>query len=159
VHEPPIVGDGAGRIRNVLSCYLWLVSFVIVMEQRTGSIRREVPKAARRKWPSHVRLTQRQNESMKRTFTFILAALGGVALFGALVYAVLVTAHLSAPAATTVYGLTLRRLWATSVAVLALVGVVIGGLALCRPSSRFGDAYGRLGAIVALVAGLIAVLN
>jgi Family of unknown function (DUF6223) len=52
-----------------------------------------------------------------------------------------------------------RRLWATTVAVLALVGVVIGGLALARPASRFGTASGRLGAIVALVAGLIAVIN
>ena len=42
---------------------------------------------------------------------------------------------------------------------LALVGVVIGGLALARPASRFGTATGRLGAIVALVAGLLAVVN
>jgi Family of unknown function (DUF6223) len=47
----------------------------------------------------------------------------------------------------------------TIVAVLALVGVVIGGLALARPASRFGTASGRLGAIVALVAGLIAAVN
>jgi hypothetical protein len=44
-----------------------------------------------------------------------------------------VAAHVSEPAATTVYGLTPRRLWATRVAVLALVGVVIGGVALARP--------------------------
>ena len=37
--------------------------------------------------------------------------------------------------------------------------MVIGGLALARPASRFGTASGRLGAIVALVAGLIAVVN
>jgi hypothetical protein len=42
---------------------------------------------------------------------------------------------------------------------VALAGVVIGGLALARPASRFGTASGRLGAIVALVAGLIAVVN
>lgn len=35
----------------------------------------------------------------------------------------------------------------------------IGGLALARPASRFGTASGRLGAIAALVAGLIAVVN
>jgi hypothetical protein len=46
------------------------------------------------------------------------------------VQAVLVAAHVSEPAATTVYGLTSRRLWATTVAVLALVAVLIGGLAL-----------------------------
>ena len=96
---------------------------------------------------------------MKRTFALILAALAAAALFGVLVYAVLVAAHVSGPATTTttVYGLTPWRLWATTTAVLALVGVVIGGLALVRPASRFGTASGR--AIVALVAGLIAVVN
>ncbi len=96
---------------------------------------------------------------MKRTFAISFAAMAAAALFGGLVYAVLVAAHVSEPAATTVYGLTPRRLWATTVAVLALIGVVIGGLALARPASRFGTASGRLGAIVALVAGLIAVVN
>ena len=96
---------------------------------------------------------------MKRTFAIILAALAAAALFGGLVHAVLVAAHLSEPAATTVYGLTTRRLWATTAAVLALLGVVIGGLALTRPASRFGTGSGRLGAIVALVAGLIALVN
>ncbi len=42
---------------------------------------------------------------------------------------------------------------------LALLGVVIGGLALARPASRFGTASGQLGAIVVLVAGLIGVVN
>jgi Family of unknown function (DUF6223) len=96
---------------------------------------------------------------MKRTFAIILAAVAAAALFGGLVHAVLVAAHVSEPAASTVYGLTPRRLWATTVAVLALAGVVIGGLALAHPASRFGTASGRLGAIVALVAGLIAVVN
>jgi hypothetical protein len=96
---------------------------------------------------------------MKRTFALLLAALALATLFGGLVHAVLVAAHLSEPAATTVYGLTPRRLWATAVAMLALVGAVIGGLTLARPASRFGTASGRLGAIVALVAGLIAAVN
>ena len=96
---------------------------------------------------------------MKRTFALIPAALAATALFGGLVHAVLVAAHVSEPAATTVYGPTPQRLWATIVAGLALVGVVIGGLALARPASRFGTGSGRLGAIVALVAGLIAVVN
>jgi hypothetical protein len=43
---------------------------------------------------------------MKRTFALILAALAAAALFGGLVHAVLVAAHVSEPAATTVYGLT-----------------------------------------------------
>jgi hypothetical protein len=96
---------------------------------------------------------------MKRTFAIILAALAAAALFGGLVYAVLVAAHVSEPAATTVHGLTARRLWATTAVVLALVGVVIGGVALARPASRLSTDSGRLGAIVALVAGLIAVVN
>jgi len=78
-----------------------------------------------------------------------------VALFGGLVHFVLVAAHVSEPAATTVYGLTTRRLWATIVVLLALVSVVIGGLGLVRNRNRFGPASGR----IALAAGLIAVVN
>jgi len=89
---------------------------------------------------------------MKRTLIVILAAITAAALFGGLVHTVLVAAHVSKPAATTVYGLTLRRLWATAVVVLGLGGVVIGGLALARPARRFG-------AIVTLVAGPIALVN
>src|SRR6266702_4520568 len=96
---------------------------------------------------------------MKRSFGVILAALAAAALFGGLVYAVLVAAHISEPAATTVYGFTPRRLWATTAAVLALVGVVIGGLALARPACCFGTAPGRLGAFAAPVVGLIAGVN
>jgi hypothetical protein len=96
---------------------------------------------------------------MKRTFVLILAVLAAAALFGGLVHLVLVAAHVSNPAATTVHGLTPRRAWATATAVLALVSVVIGGLALARPGSRFGTAYGQLGAIVPLVAGLIAAVS
>jgi hypothetical protein len=98
-------------------------------------------------------------KSMKRAFTLVLAALAAAALFGLLVHAVLVAAHVSEPAATTVYGLTVRRLWATAVAVLALVGVVLSGLALARAANRFGTASGRLGAIVGLMTGLLAVVN
>jgi hypothetical protein len=96
---------------------------------------------------------------MKRTFAFVLAAVAAVALFGGLVYAVLVAAHVSEPAATTVHGATPRRLWATAVAVLGLGSVIIGGLALRRSSGRIGPGNGRKGAIVALVAGLIAAVN
>jgi Family of unknown function (DUF6223) len=96
---------------------------------------------------------------MKRTLTLILAALAAAALFGGLVYAVLVATHVSEPATTTVYGLTPRRFWATAAAGLALVGVVIGGLALRRSAGRIGTGTGRLGAIVALAAGLIALVN
>jgi hypothetical protein len=96
---------------------------------------------------------------MRRIFAIILATVAAVALFGGLVYAVLVAAHVSEPGATTVYGLTPRRVWATAVVMLALAGVIIGGLALARPTSLFGTDSGRLGAIVALAAGLVAVAN
>ena len=96
---------------------------------------------------------------MKRTLVFILVALVAAAVFAGLVHVVLVAAHVSEPAATTVYGMTPRRIWATTVLVLALVGVVIGGLALRRSGGRIGIGNGRMGAIVALVAGLIAVVN
>jgi hypothetical protein len=96
---------------------------------------------------------------MKRSFFVLLAVVVAGGLFAGLVHAVLVAAHVSEPAATTVYGLTPRRLWATTVAVLALVGVIIGGLALRRSAGRIGTGNGRMGAIVALVAGLIALVN
>jgi peptidoglycan/LPS O-acetylase OafA/YrhL len=94
--------------------------------------------------------------TMKRTFVPILAALAAAALFAGLVHAVLVTAHVSDPAATTVYGLTPRRLWATTVAMLALVGVIIGGRALRRSAGRIDTGSGGWRA---LVAGLIAVVG
>jgi hypothetical protein len=96
---------------------------------------------------------------MKRTFALLLCALVAAAVLGGLVHVVLVAAHVSEPAATTVYGPTLRRIWATSAVVLALVGVVIGSLALTRPAGRFGTTSGQLGVIVALLAGLIAMAN
>jgi uncharacterized protein DUF6223 len=95
---------------------------------------------------------------MKRTFAFILIALAAGALFAVFVHAVLAATHLSEPAVNTVQGLTPRRLWATTVAVLALIAVVIGGLAL-RQSGRIGRSNVGVRPIVALVAGLIAVVN
>jgi uncharacterized protein DUF6223 len=96
---------------------------------------------------------------MKRTFVIVLVAVAASAVFAGLVYTVLVAAHVSEPAASTVYDLTVRRLCATAAALLALVGVVVGVLALVRPVRRFGTASGRLGAILALVVGLIAAVT
>lgn len=96
---------------------------------------------------------------MKRTLVKILAALAAAGLFGALVYAILVAAHVSDPAAVTVYGLTPRRLWATAVCALGLAGVVAGGLALRRASGRSRANSSQPGTIVALAAGLVAALN
>ena len=96
---------------------------------------------------------------MNRTFTLVLAALAAAVLFGGLVYAALLAAHVSEAAATTVYGVTPRRLWATAAAGLALVGVVIGGLALRRSAARIGTGNGGWGANVAVAVGLIALVN
>lgn len=96
---------------------------------------------------------------MKRIVARVLAAVTVVALFVGLVYAVLTLARVSEPSAVTVQGLTARRLWATSVAGLGVVGVVTGAVALIRPTIRFGAASGRVAAVVALAAGLIAAIN
>ena len=96
---------------------------------------------------------------MKRTFVIIFGAVAAVAVFAGLVHAALVAAHVSEPAATTVYGLTPRRIWATAALGLALAGVVIGGLALRRSAGGLRTGHGSLWAIVALVAGLLALAN
>ena len=95
---------------------------------------------------------------MKRTLALLVGAVAGVLVLAGLVHAVLIAAGVSAPAANTVYGLTSRRLWATAVAALALVGALTGGFALDRAVRRGGN-HGRHGAIVALVAGSIAAVN
>ncbi|MEV6811579.1 DUF6223 family protein [Micromonospora sp. NPDC051296] len=67
-------------------------------------------------------------------------------------------AYVSAePVAASVYTMSAGRLGASVAAVLALAGVVIGGLALARPASRIGTGSGRRGATMALVAGLIGI--
>lgn len=97
---------------------------------------------------------------MRRTFATLLAVAAAAILFGGLVYAVLVAAHVSEPGSITVYGLTARRLWATIAAMLGLLGVIVGGLALTRRAGRrLGTAPERLAIIVAFAAGLIAVIN
>ena len=96
--------------------------------------------------------------TMKRTLGLTLAGLAAVALFAGLVHAALVAAGVSEPAATTVYGLTSRRAWATTAGVLALVGVLAGAMALVRSVRRIGNG-GRRGATVAVVAGPIAAIN
>ena len=95
---------------------------------------------------------------MKRTLVFVLAVLAAVAIIAGLVHVLLIATHLSQPSATTVQGLTTRRLWATTSGLLALISVAIGGLALAHSTNRFGTA-GRVGVIVALAAGLVAMIN
>ena len=96
---------------------------------------------------------------MRRTFAIAIGAVLAFALFVVLVHFVLVAAHLSEPAATTVRGLTARRFWASIAAVLGLVGVTGGGLALARRTNPLGAKWGRRGAILALLAGPLAAIN
>mgnify|MGYP001374547975 CR=1 FL=1 len=93
---------------------------------------------------------------MKHNLIKILIAIAGGAVFGALVYAVLVVTQLAEPAGTTIAGPTARRLWATLAAVLALAGTITGGLALTKPSSRFASARW---AMRSLGLGLIGLIN
>ncbi len=86
---------------------------------------------------------------MKRIIGVTGVALAAVAAFGGLVYGVLMAAHVAEPAVTTVHGLTPQRLWATTSALVAVVGVVTGALAVA----------GRRGPVVALAAGFIAAVS
>jgi catechol 2,3-dioxygenase-like lactoylglutathione lyase family enzyme len=95
---------------------------------------------------------------MRRGIALLLAALAAVALFAGLTHSVLVAGHVAEPAATTVQGLTSRRLWATTTVALALCGVVAGGLALARPA-RLRIATARFAALGALAAGLVAAVS
>jgi hypothetical protein len=66
-------------------------------------------------------------------------------------------AHASVqPVAADAYDLTAGRLVGTVAALVALAGVVIGGLALARSAGRIGNGNGngKRGAVVSLVAGL-----
>lgn len=56
------------------------------------------------------------------------------------------------------YALTSDRLWASLAAIVALMGAIIGGMALSRAARGIGLGKGRNGAIVALTAGLIAAI-
>src|SRR5688572_25342408 len=63
--------------------------------------------------------------------------------------------HVQHLLAATAYTMSAGRLWAVVGGLLALTGVVIGGLALARPASRIGTGSGRLGAAAALIAGVL----
>ncbi|WP_225993020.1 DUF6223 family protein [Actinomadura rudentiformis] len=87
-----------------------------------------------------------------------LLAVTGAVLLGAVGFAAPAAADASIqPVAASAYEMSAGRLGSMVASVLGLIGVVIGGLALARPTSRFGTGSGRLGATVALAAGLIGV--
>jgi hypothetical protein len=83
----------------------------------------------------------------------LLTAAAVAALLGGFGLATPAAAHSSAQsAAVDAYTLTTGRLVGSVAALVALAGVVVGGLALARSAGRIG--HGQRGAIVALVAGL-----
>jgi hypothetical protein len=82
-----------------------------------------------------------------------LLTAAAAALLGGFGLATPAAAHVSAQSAPVdAYTLTPGRLLGTGAALVALAGVVVGGLTLARPAGRIGN--GSRGAIVALVAGL-----
>ncbi|MGW2179810.1 DUF6223 family protein [Streptomyces sp. NPDC001732] len=87
-----------------------------------------------------------------------LLAAAAAAVPGGIWLAAPAVAHASThSAAVDTYALTTGRLVGTTAALVALAGVVIGRLALARPTDRTGTGTGRKRsrAVVALVAGLV----
>jgi Family of unknown function (DUF6223) len=92
-----------------------------------------------------------ESASFSNAIFFTLAAISILSVF----CPIGILGQAGQPTDPTSYGMTSGRLAANVGAVLGLIGVVIGGLALARPNGRFGTASGRLGAIMALATGLI----
>lgn len=91
--------------------------------------------------------------SVNNRFYFSLLLLIGL---GLAVFAAPTLAQVSVePTDPRSYGMTSGRLVATLAAVVALIGIVIGGLALARPAGRFGAAFWRFGAIAAGLIGAV----
>jgi hypothetical protein len=83
----------------------------------------------------------------------------GAALIGGFGLAAPAAAHVSAqPIAASVYTMSAGRSGAVAAGMLGLTGVIIGVLALARPTSRIGTGNGRLGATMALAVGLIGIV-
>ena len=81
----------------------------------------------------------------------------GAIVVGTFCLATTIAAQVSdQPPAVSASTLTPKRILASSSALVGLVGVVIGGLALARSRGRISPGHGRRGAIVALVMGPIA---
>ena len=94
-----------------------------------------------------------------RLVSRITCRLAAAALVGAVGLAATTAAQVpDQPPAVSAYTLTSERLAASTAAVVALIGAVIGGLALARSADRIGSGNGRREAIVALVLGPIGVI-
>lgn len=88
-----------------------------------------------------------------------LLAAAAAASLGVFGLATPAAAHVSAqPIAANAYTMTSGRFWAMAAALLGLVGIVVGGLALARSAGRIGTGTGRRGSVVALAAGLVGMI-
>ena len=84
-----------------------------------------------------------------------LLAAAAAALLGGFGLATPAAAHVSAQSAPVdAYTLTTGRLLGTVASLVALAGVVVGGLTLARSAGRISNGNRKRGAIAALVAGL-----
>lgn len=88
--------------------------------------------------------------SVRRLFAVTAAALLGAV--------VLATPAAAQSAEVGAYTLTTARFWATVAALVGLAGAVVGGVARVRARRRTGN-LGRNGALVALGAGVVAVVG
>lgn len=105
----------------------------------------------------HMSSTGAVRWSVRRVLAMTGTALLGTALLGVVLLAAPAAAHASVqPTAAGAADMSAGRLGASLAGVLGLIGVITGGLALARPTGRFGAGSGRLGTIVPLAAGLTA---
>ena len=96
---------------------------------------------------------------MKRTFSYIFITLATLAIFVGLVHAVLVTAQVSEPATTTIYGPTTRRIWASTAAMLALISVIIGVRTFRQSTVSINARKTKIWIFTSILLGLIALVN
>lgn len=96
--------------------------------------------------------------NVKRTVTYIIAAIAAIILYLGLVHLVLVAANVSKSAPSVVNGLTSKRQFALGALGMGLISVIFGWRAFRKSGSRVSVVKGKSGQIVAIVAGLLAVI-
>jgi Family of unknown function (DUF6223) len=97
--------------------------------------------------------------NVKRTFTYIIVAVAAIALYFGLVHLVLMVANVSKSAPSTVYGLTSKRQFALVALGMAVISVVFGWRAFRKSASRNSTLNSKIGPVVAIVTGLMAVIG
>ena len=97
--------------------------------------------------------------NIKRTFTYIFVTIAVIALYFGLVHLILMAANVSKSAPSTVYGLTSKRQFALVALGIALFSVIFGWRTFRKSSSHTSIVNGKSWPIVAIVAGLMAVIG